>query len=108
MVLSFWLAGAVLSAPSPPRPPTRPPVEVTVLGPNLLLVRSSYPIQDTYLADPQGRYSFYVEYSADYRHAAVKVRTTWSPLELTVETGIPGASLRRRHHFVIRDPALRR
>ena len=88
--------------------PQRPPVEVVVFGRDLLFVRSSYPIQKTYLANPHEQYSYFVDYSADCRQAVVTLRTARDPLQLVVETGILGMGLHRKHCFTIRNPSLRR
>lgn len=108
MVRSFLLASAILGAARPADPPVRPSVDLAVVAPSLVVVQSTHPIQQVYLPEPKGRHSFYAEYSYDHRRALVKVRTTWTPVELMVETGIPDTTIRQRHSFLLRDPALQR
>jgi hypothetical protein len=101
------LAVAVLAAMSPMKPPPNPPVKVVVLASDTLLVESTYPIQNAFLADHYERYSYFVDYSPDGCKARILLRTRRPTLRLVVEIGTSETGRRARHVIDTRNPRMR-
>lgn len=99
LIVSLCLAGSPL-APSM----ARQDVEIRPAGKDLLHIRAVHPIADTYLTNPRVRYSYFVEYSGDRREALILLRTSNDPLEVMVETGVPGLGMTQKHKKEVRNP----
>lgn len=101
------LAMAAFSAFSPMKPPPKPPVKVVAIANDTLIVESTYPIQNAFLADHYERYSYFVDYSPDGNKARILLRTRTPSLRLVVEVGSEATGQRTRHVIVTKNPCHR-
>lgn len=111
MVISSLVLSVILAAPTQPstaaRPP-KPPVDVQVLGKDLIVIRSSYNIDTAYLCEQSEWCSYFVDYAPTGRQATVLIRTRQSPLRVVVETStVRGIGMRQRHEFTVDNPTAR-
>lgn len=101
------LAAALLTAMSPMKPPPKPLVQVVAVASDTLVVESSYPILNAFLAEHYERYSYFVDYSPDGCKARILLRTTKPSLKIVVEVGSDETGRRSRHVIVTRNPSKR-
>jgi hypothetical protein len=97
-----------LAAPSPHKALTPRPVEVRALGNDLLVVQSSFRIDEILVNDLTDRYDYFVTYRPDRRQAVLLIRSDRDLLRVQITTGLWDAGLRSRHEFVVPNPTLQR
>jgi hypothetical protein len=105
---AYALTTALVFSASSRLMPQADPVEITVLSADVVVLRSSCPIDGIALEDQHHRYHYFVDYRPDRRQAVLVLRTTQDPLRLTVATGLRDTGIRTRHVVVLPNPGNRR
>lgn len=105
---AYAMAAALVLSATSPLMPQADPVEITVLSADVVVLRSSYPIDSIALEEQRHRYHYFVDYRPDRRQAVLVLRTAQDPLRLAVATGLRDTGIRTRHVVVLPNPGNRR